>query len=145
MGSKFNQGFYQPKFPEKFIGNTLPTYRSGWENTVMQFFDNHPNVKFWSSESVSIPYHDPVTGKNRKYIPDFLVVYETIDKKRIVEMVEVKPSKETGMKKVKGAKAQSVIATNQAKWASAIKYCEQNGIKFRVITELEIFGHKGKK
>lgn len=145
MGTKFNQGFYQPKFPEKYIGKGLPKYRSGWENTVMQFFDSHPNVKFWSSESVTIPYHDPVTGRNRQYIPDFLVVYETIDKKRIVEMVEVKPSKETGIKKVKGAKAQSVVATNQAKWASAIKYCEQNGIKFRVITENEIFGHKGKK
>src|SRR5271167_3667971 len=99
--SKFNQGFYVPKNPDKFIGKKLPFARSGWENTCMQFFDNHSSVKFWSSESITIPYHDPITGKNRNYIPDFLVVYESVDGQRQVEMIEVKPAKETGIKKVK--------------------------------------------
>ncbi len=143
--SKFNQAIFTPKFPEKYIGNKAPFARSSWETAVMMFFDNHPNVKFWSSESVKIPYHDPVTGKHKNYIPDFLVVYETVDKKRMVEMVEVKPSKETGLKKVRGANAQAIVARNQAKWTSAIKYCEQNNMVFRVLTETEIFGHKGRK
>ena len=76
MAVKFSQGVYQPLNPSKYIGKKkYPTYRSGWELTIMRFFDNHPSVQFWSSESEKIPYYNPLTGKQTIYIPDFFIVY----------------------------------------------------------------------
>lgn len=147
MASKFHQGVYIPTNPDKYIGKGSIKYRSGWERQCMLFFDNHPSVLQWASESISIPYLDPITGRKKNYIPDFLVIFETKDKQKLVEMVEVKPSKETGItqKKRVNSNTQLIIARNHSKWSAAMKYCEKNGINFRVITELELFGPKGKK
>lgn len=74
--AKFAQGFFQPKNPEKYIGKGSIRYRSGWEFTVMSFFDSNPNIIQWSSESVKIPYRHPFTNKNTIYVPDFLIMYQ---------------------------------------------------------------------
>ena len=76
MARKFAQGKFTLRHPEKYAGKKEPTYRSGWEFTFMQFCDNHPNVIQWASESISIPYKNPLTGKNTIYVPDFFMVYQ---------------------------------------------------------------------
>ena len=42
-----------PKNPEKYSGKYPIIYRSSWEMTLMNVFDNHPNVLTWQSESLS--------------------------------------------------------------------------------------------
>jgi hypothetical protein len=62
---KYSKGVYNIKNKQKYIGNHMPIYRSSWENTFMIFCDNHPNVIQWCSESIAIPYVDPLTQKKK--------------------------------------------------------------------------------
>jgi TnsA endonuclease N terminal len=138
--AKYAQGIYTPKHPEKYIGNHQPKYRSGWELTFMTFCDTNKNVLYWASEALRIPYKHPLTGKPTIYIPDFFVVYQNKHGKKIAEVVEIKPKKQSIIEsKVSNAKDRIVVAINHAKWASAMGYCKAQGYTFRVITEDDLF------
>lgn len=139
------QGFFTPTNPEKYIGKGKPKYRSGWEFTFMQFCDKNDNVLQWASESVSIPYRNPLSGKMSNYIPDFIVVYQNRHGKQIAEMVEIKPKKQSLIESKKvSAKDRAVIAVNHAKWQAAMAWCQRAGLTFRVITEDDLF-YNGKR
>lgn len=142
--SKYSQGRFIPKNPQKLIGKAEVTFRSSWELTVMNFLDNHPNVIQWASESISIPYTNPLTGQPRKYIPDFMVLYQDKNGNRRAEVIEVKPSKETLMENAKSKRDKAVIIMNTAKWAAAMSWCKKNGMTFRVLTESDIYITKPK-
>ena len=43
--SRFAQGKFNLKNPQKYIGTKTPTYRSGWEFTFMKFCDEHPAIE----------------------------------------------------------------------------------------------------
>jgi len=139
------QGIYTVKNTEKYIGNSKPKYRSGWEFTFMQFCDNNKSVLKWASEPMRIPYRNPMTGKNTNYIPDFLVVYQNKHGQQIAEMIEIKPKKQSIIEsKVANARDRAVVAINHAKWAAAMAYCKASGLTFRVITEDDLF-YNGKR
>jgi hypothetical protein len=143
--ARYAQGIYVPKNPQKYIGNHKPRYRSGWELTFMTFCDTNSNVIYWASESMRIPYKHPMTGKPTIYVPDFFVVYENKFSKKIAEVVEIKPKKQSVIEsKVVNAKDRMVVAINHAKWQAAAQYCKAQGFGFRVITEDDIF-RNGKK
>lgn len=145
MSLKFSQGIFTPKNPEKYIGTGTPRYRSGWEMTVMLFCDNNPSVQHWASESIKIPYRDPLTGKHTVYVPDFFVVYVDRHEKKHSELWEIKPAKHTILEKVgKNPYDQAQYVKNQAKWAAARAWCQQNRIQFRIINEGDIY-HTGSK
>ena len=134
------QGVYTPKNPEKYIGKHVPRYRSGWELTFMNFCDSNKNVISWASESMTIPYRNPLTGKPSRYIPDFFVLYENKFGKKIAEIVEIKPKKQSIIEsKVASARDRAAVAVNHAKWAAAKAYCQSQGLAFRVITEDDLF------
>jgi hypothetical protein len=134
------QGIYEVKNPQKYVGKHKPKYRSGWELTFMTFCDNNQNVIYWASESLAIPYRNPLTGKASNYIPDFFVMYENKYGQKIAEIVEIKPKKQSLIESRKAsAKDRAVVAVNHAKWAAATAYCKQNGYTFRVITEDDLF------
>lgn len=137
--AKFAQGKYAIKNPEKYMGKRAPTYRSSWEFTFMNFCDNNPAIIKWSSEGIQIPYRNPVTGKNTIYIPDFLIVYLDANQQQHSELIEIKPSKETTMESAKSYRDKLVVAINFAKWAAADNFCKSQGIRFRVISEFDIF------
>jgi|TARA_R110000851_G_scaffold256767_1_gene409224 hypothetical protein len=136
--TKFQQGDYQPRNPEKYIGKHIPHYRSGWELKFCRMCDDHPNIIAWASESHKIPYINPITGKHSNYIPDFFVVYVDNDGKKHAEMVEIKPSGQI-MGNAKGQYDQAQAVINEAKWRYAEQWCKQQGIRFRVVTEKDIF------
>ena len=69
--TKFSHGKFTPKNPEKYIGTYPISYRSSWELVFMNKCDTHPNIKQWASESIKIPYRNPLTKKHTYYIPDF--------------------------------------------------------------------------
>ena len=71
--SKFQQGTYTVMKPQKYAGKGAPKYRSGWELAFMRFCDSNDHIITWSSESLAIPYRNPMTGKPTRYIPDFLI------------------------------------------------------------------------
>ena len=142
--SKFAQGPYTVKNPAKYVGKGVPRYRSGWELSFMIFLDNNDNVMQWASESIQIPYRNPVTGKQSIYIPDFLITYRTRQNTLIAEVIEIKPKKQSIIESKMNNRDRMVVATNYAKWASATKWCNRNGLKFRVLTEQDLFHQGGK-
>lgn len=146
MSLKYNQGIYQVKNPEKYVGPRAPTYRSGWEFTFMSFCDHNPSIQQWSSEPLKIPYRDPLTGRQTVYVPDFLIVYVDRDQKKHAELIEIKPSNQTVLEKVgKNPYNQAQYVKNQAKWAAASNWCKNNNIRFRIVSENDIFMGTGKK
>jgi hypothetical protein len=136
--STYQQGNYQPKNTEKYIGKHIPKYRSGWELQFMRMCDNHPAILAWASESHRIPYINPITGKRSTYVPDFFVIYADKEGKKHAELVEVKPSSHI-VGNAKGQYDQAMAVINEAKWKFAREFCRQQGIGFRIITENEIF------
>ena len=140
MSLKFAKGQYNLKNPEKYIGSTVPIYRSSWEIAVMRMCDNNPAIQQWASEPVRIPYRDPLTGKQTVYVPDFLVMFEDKQEKKHIELWEIKPANQQILEKVgKNPYDQAQFVKNQAKWAAATLWCRQQGIKFRILNENDIF------
>lgn len=141
--TKYSQDLFKPKNPHKLIGNSQPFYRSSWELTVMTLLDQHPSVINWASESISIPYVNPLTGKRATYFPDFLIVYQDKNGRRRAELVEVKPRKEAILENAKSKRDKAALMINTAKWAAAMAYCKKNGLNFRILTEDDIYIKKG--
>ncbi len=137
------KGTFVPKNPEKYVGSRDPVYRSSWEHTFMLFCDNNPAVEQWASEAVKIPYRDPLTGKNTVYVPDFLIVYTDRKQKRQAELIEIKPNNQSVRESVgKNPYNQAQYIKNLAKWEAASAWCKGRGIRFRVVSERDIF-HNG--
>lgn len=137
--SKHAQGVYNPINPQKYKGTTFATYRSSWERDFMVTCDMNPAVIEWASEPFSISYVSPLDGKTKQYWPDFLVKY--IDNKGVihVQVVEIKPFKQTQLNLAKSKKAKMIVLINYAKWQYAVQYCQNNGIEFKVLTEKELY------
>lgn len=142
---KFAQGRFDMKHPEKYVGKRTPLARSSWEFVFMRMLDEHQAVENWASESVQIPYRDPLTGRQTIYVPDFFIVYNDKTGKKHAELVEVKPASQTLRERVgKSLYNQEQYIRNLAKWEAANAWCKQKGIKFRVVNESDIF-HQGSK
>jgi hypothetical protein len=143
--AQYAQGKFTPKNPEKYVGGKSPTYRSSWEFAFMRFCDEHPSVSKWASEAVKIPYRNPFTGKYTIYVPDFFIAYADATGKQHAELIEVKPINQTSMEGAgRNKRNQAHVVLNQAKWQAANAYCKQNNIKFRIVSEKDIF-HQGKR
>jgi hypothetical protein len=142
--SKFAQGVYKVENTQKYAGNGSPRYRSGWELAFMRFCDSNDNILQWASESIVIPYRHPLTGKISNYIPDFLVTYRTKNNKTFAEVIEIKPKKQSVIEGKMSERDRAVVAVNYAKWDSAQKWCQRQGLVFRVITEDDIFKNGNK-
>ena len=142
--ANYRQGAYTVRNPGKYVGNRTPRYRSGWELTFMMFLDSNENVLQWASESISIPYRNPLTGKQSIYVPDFLVTYRGPNNTTKAELIEIKPKKQSLIESKMNANERAIIAVNYAKWDSATKWARRNGLVFRVINEDQIY-HQGNK
>ena len=140
------QGKYTPKHPEKYVGDpTKIRYMSSWELSFDQFLDNNPNILRWSSEEIAIPYVKPTTGRVHKYYPDYWIEYRDKTGKIVHEIIEVKPEKQTKQPTTKGKNRKTQIyesltwAVNTAKWEACQQFCNKYGIKFRLVTEKQLF------
>lgn len=137
--SNWAQGIYTVKNSKKYVGNHKPKYRSGWELRVMMFLDENKNILYWASESISIPYRNPLTGKISRYIPDFFVVYKNKFHQQKAEIIEVKPKSQTSLNEAKSRHDKLHAIVNQAKFAAANAFCKYHGYTFRVVTQDSIF------
>ena len=149
--AKYLQGDFKPQNPAKYKGDVSKIrYMSSWELTVFKFFDTNPDVLEWSSEEVIIRYFSKADNKIRRYMVDCYVKYVDKDGNVIQEIVEIKPHaqtlppkapKKSLTKKQQTSFAQKVYTynVNQDKWAAAEKWAKGRGMKFRVLTEKQIF------
>lgn len=143
---KYSKGRYKLKNPEKYIGINEPIWRSSWERAVMDKLDTHPSIEKWASESIKIPYRNPLTGKPTIYVPDFFVSYTDKTNKKFVELWEIKPAKQAFEEDAGNSVINRAhLLVNNAKWAAARAFCEQKGIIFRIITENDLFVTNKKK
>lgn len=142
--AKFAQGRFEMKNPAKYVGKKTPLSRSSWEFVFMRMLDEHQGVINWASESIQIPYRDPLSGRQTIYVPDFFIVYQDKNGQKHAEVVEVKPESQTRLDKVgKSAYNQEQYIKNMAKWEAANAWCKQQGVRFRVINEGDIFNQGG--
>jgi hypothetical protein len=141
---RWAQGIYEVANPLKYIGKGKPKYRSGWELMFFRMCDNNPAIMKWASESIRIPYRNPLTGKQSIYVPDVFMMYQDKNGKQYAEVVEIKPSAQTSITEARSQRDKLSAIVNNAKWASANAWCKANGLKFRIVTENEMF-HQGKK
>jgi len=138
--AKFARGKFAMKRPDKYVGTKSPTYRSSWEWSFMNFCDNNDHVLKWASEAIQIPYRDPLTNRQTVYVPDFFIQYVDANNRILTELVEIKPASQTILERVgKNKYNQAQFVKNQAKWAAASLWCRQQGIKFRILNENDIF------
>jgi len=141
---KSYKGFFNPKNPKKYNGDsTNIIYRSTWELRVMKWLDNHPNVIWWNSEELPIPYRSPVDNKVHRYFPDFIAKMKQKDDSVMTYVIEVKPEAQTKMpvqkKKTKRfLQEAATYAVNQEKWRAADIFCQEHGWKFLVLTEKDL-------
>jgi hypothetical protein len=137
--SHWAQGNYTVINKDKYVGKGVPRYRSGWELSFMRFCDSNEHILQWASESISIPYRHPLTGKMTQYIPDFLISYRTKNNTMRAELIEIKPKKQSVIESKMSSKDRAIVAINYAKWHSATIWAKRNGMTFRVITEDDLF------
>jgi hypothetical protein len=138
------RGTFTPKNPSKYNGNSKNIiYRSNWELRVMKYFDDHPNVIWWASEELTIPYVSPIDNKTHRYFPDFIVKMRLKDGKVTTYILEVKPLAQTKMpvqkrKTKRFIQEAATYAVNQEKWRAADLFCREHGWQFKIITEKEL-------
>jgi hypothetical protein len=137
------KGWFTPRNPNKYKGDaTNIVYRSSWELRVMKYLDEQPNVIWWASEELPIPYKSPIDQKVHRYFPDFIARIRQENKETTVVM-EVKPFKQT-QKPTQKRRTQKFLqeaatyAINQEKWRAADLFCKEHGWKFMLITENEL-------
>jgi hypothetical protein len=140
----FRQGEFVVKNKAKYVGGRAPRFRSGWEFTFMMFLDSNDNIVQWASEPVRIPYRNPLTGKMTTYVPDFIVTYKGANNTLKGELIEIKPKKQSLIESKQSQYDRAMVAINYAKWDAATKWCKQQGLTFRVVTEDQIY-HQGNK
>jgi hypothetical protein len=111
----------------------------------MRFCDNNPAVIHWASEAVHIPYRNPFTNRNTIYVPDFLIIYQNKAGERIGELIEIKPGKQTTLEAAGNSpRDQAAAVLNMYKWQAANAWAKDQGLRFRVVTESDMF-HQGKR
>ena len=139
------KGRYNPVNPKKYKGNSHNIiYRSLWERKFMVYCDTNDKVLEWGSEEIIIPYISPWDGKKHRYFPDFYIKVKQssgIIKKFIIEVKpkkQTRPPKPVERKTKRWIKEVRTFGINEAKWKHATKWCKDNDMEFKILTEEEL-------
>jgi len=144
-------GRFRPKNPNKYKGDPSKIfYRSSWELKFFGYCDRHPDVIWWQSEELAIPYYSPIDGKRHRYFPDVIVHRKIKSGETKTLMIEIKPKGQTRPPDIKNKTTQKgrvsrrylnevkTWGVNEAKWKAARAYCAQKGWEFQLMTEHEL-------
>ena len=139
--AKSYRGLYRPTNPKKYVGNTKQiVYRSLLERRFMRYCDLNQDILYWASEELPVRYYNPLDKKYHRYFPDFVV--KTVNNHKY--MIEIKPSRQVKKPKTPKRKTKAYMREsfeyikNQAKWEAAEMYCQDHGMKFKIITEKDL-------
>lgn len=136
---RYYTGKFIPINRNKYLGDVNNiVWRSSWERTVFKWCDNNPNIEYWNSEEIVIPYISPIDNKQHRYFVDLFIIFKNGN--RI--LVEIKPKNQT-VKPVhkKGKRMKTIIneettyAINIAKWNSANEFANKINAKFVIFSE----------
>ena len=143
--SGFNQGYFKPDFPEKYIGPTPIIYRSSWERKFMIWCDKNDKVEKWSSEPVEIKYWYRKTSKAHKYYPDFYFKQLQQDGSYKEYLVEIKPKAQIQPPQMPKKRSKKALESfkflaeqyvkNMDKYNAAKEYASNRGWNFIILTE----------
>lgn len=133
--SKFHQGIVDPRRCRKYFTSCKDEpiiFRSGLEYQFIQFCENSPTVAKWASEVLKIPYFSRLDNKQCNYYPDYVIE----NSKGVRCVVELKPYSQTVKPDLTdSAWLKEQWVKNVDKWNAAKKFCDENGLKFIIITE----------
>lgn len=143
------KGRFRPVNPQKYRGDPSNIiYRSLWECKFFKFVDLHPDVIWWQSEEVVIPYLSPIDGKMHRYYPDVVLHKKVGEDKFETIMIEIKPASQTvppdisrknktpsGRISTRYLNEVKTFGINDAKWKAARAFCGARGWKFEIMTE----------
>ena len=139
------KGRYNPANPKKYKGNPQNIiYRSLWERKFMVYCDTNDKVLEWGSEEIIIPYISPWDSKVHRYFPDFYIKVKQSNGNTKKFIIEVKPKKQTRppkpvvRKTKRWIKEVRTFGINEAKWKHATKWCKDNDMEFKILTEEEL-------
>lgn len=134
------KGLFTPTKPEKYLGDPRKIrYLSSWERNFMINCDTNANILQWGSEEFKIQYWNPVKNKVCHYYPDFIVKYKDRHGALITEVIEIKPKKQSIITKNASTYDKLHLIVNHAKWQAAVAVCESHGVRFRIVTEDDLF------
>ena len=86
------KGKYKIKKKEKYAGDaSAVVYRSLWERQCFRWCEDNPNVQYWNSEEIVIPYKYQIDKKLHRYFVDLLIQMKNGD----TYLVEIKPKNQT--------------------------------------------------
>ena len=104
-------------------------FRSSYELAYLNILEKDWTVRRYWYEYISIPYKDQL-GKDRLYIPDFIVLYSN----NSIEIVEVKPSSKIS--------DSDVILKRDAAVSFIKQFFPSDNISYKFITEDDILRRK---
>ena len=137
------KGRYFPTNPKKYRGNPNQIiYRSLWERKVMVYCDKNDAILEWGSEEIIVPYLSPWDGRIHRYFPDFYMKVRQADGSTKKFIIEVKPKKQCSppnpnpnRRTKRWISEVRTWGVNEAKWKSAVDWCDNNGMEFKILTE----------
>tara|TARA_B000000532_G_C18725334_1_gene344392 strand:- start:153 stop:599 length:447 start_codon:yes stop_codon:yes gene_type:complete len=137
------KGRYTPQNPKKYRGDYKNIiYRSLWERKFMVYCDQSDNIIEWGSEEIIIPYVSPLDGRIHRYFPDFYIKVKQASGKLKKFIIEVKPKKQCSppnpnpnRRTKRWISEVRTWGVNEAKWKSAVDWCDNNGMEFKILTE----------
>lgn len=133
------RGKYRIKHISKYNGDyTNVVYRSLWERQVMRWCESNPNIEWWNSETLVVPYRCATDKRMHRYFIDFQIKF----KDGLIYCIEVKPKAQTkrpvgkkGKPKRRLIEEVRTYAKNISKWTAAERFCNDNQMVFEVWTE----------
>lgn len=133
--SRYHQGMVDPKTCKKLFVSCKDEpiiYRSGLELQFINFCEQSPTIKKWTSEPISIKYYNRLRKKESNYFPDYII--ETLNGERLI--VEIKPYEQTKKPAENDSRwLKEAWITNTDKWNAAKQFAEEHNSKFIIITE----------
>lgn len=144
MARTFRTYEYVPQNREKYRGDTIPIiFRSSWELEFAQHCDLLPTVLGWSYETIEVPYRDPITGKQKIYIPDFMVEIIQEGGFSVNYVFEIKPMHEQYQEHARTQHDSALVARNAAKWMAATQWADRHSAIFEVLNESDLYSWHG--
>ena len=131
---RYKQGYVNPGSCKKLfpgISHQPIIFRSSWERKFIYWCENNPDVRYWGSECMQIPYILATDGSQHTYNPDYVLEMQNGEK----VVIEIKPLSQCKKPLNENGWAWDAYIHNMSKWSAAKRFCEDRGIKFKIITE----------
>lgn len=150
-GGMYRQGYFTPANPQKYVGDAGKIiFRSTWEKKFATYCDLNEKVIAWSSETIQVPYMNPVDNVIKSYNLDFYLKVRQQDGTAKEFIAEVKPAKKLlkpilpktrlTEKRVNAHILQmKEYAVNMYKFQAAKEWAKARGWEFILVTENFLF------